>query len=68
MIRSRQSGVNALTGIGVLAPWRGGDLPDETDDFLTRAMGGDLQSATVRIMLYLGAVAAVVATIVVIVT
>jgi hypothetical protein len=63
MIRSR-----AQATIDVLATVLGGHaLPDRSDELLLRGLGGNLNSATIRSVLFLGIIAAIVATIVVLV-
>ncbi len=42
-------------------------LENQTDDLLSRFFGGDLQTATLRMVLYLAVISAVIATIAVLV-
>jgi hypothetical protein len=45
----------------------GHELPDESDELLTRGLGGNLGRATVTSLLYLAALAAIVATVTILV-
>jgi hypothetical protein len=63
MIRSRAQAVNDALRFA----FGGHALPDRSDEVLLRGLGANLNSATIRSVLYLGIVAAIVATIVVLV-
>jgi hypothetical protein len=59
MTRSRANAVNDAE-----RPAAGGHtLPDRSDEWLLRGLGGNLNSATIRSVLYLAIAAAIVATI-----